>query len=170
MVIEGIEVEIRQELAGEVADRQASGSLQRSEQSVAAKDIDGGATAGTVGQDGAEQPEGAGAGNPALQLGDQREVIDGGEVEANVGLKDPAIVVAGPGKAAQGAMAAEAFSVGATGGDEVPLQRRRDHRDQGMVHDPIAKGGGAHQPGFGLTNQELPVGTGSVSEALQLVQ
>ncbi len=106
MVIEGIEVEIRQKLAGEVADRQPTGSLHGREQGVTGKSIDGRATTGTVGQDHGQQPEGAGADDPPLQLGDQREVIDRGEVEANVGLKDPAVFTAGPRKAAQSAMAA----------------------------------------------------------------
>ena len=105
-MIEGIEVEIGQKLAGEVADWQASGSLQGREQGVAGEGIDGGPTAGAVGQDHGQQPEGAGAGDPPLQLGDQREVIDGGEVEANVGLEDPAVFSAGPGEAAQGAITA----------------------------------------------------------------
>ena len=129
LVIEGIEVEIRKKLAGEVADRQASGSLQGRQQGVVRKGIDGGATTGTVRQDQGQQPEGVRAGDPVLQLGDQREVIDRGEVEANVGLKDPAVFTAGPRKAAQGAMAAVTAAVGVAGGDEVPLKRRRDHRD-----------------------------------------
>ena len=62
LVIEVVEVEIGQKLAGEVADRQAAGSLQWGEQGVAGEGIDGGAAAGAVGEDRAQQPKGAGAG------------------------------------------------------------------------------------------------------------
>lgn len=39
--------------------------------------------------------------------------------------------------AAQGTMGAVALAIGVTGGDEVALQRRYQHRDQGVMHDPI---------------------------------
>jgi hypothetical protein len=38
-----------------------------------------------------------------------------------------------------------------------------------VVHHPIAKGSGTHQPGFGFADRELPIGARGVSEAAQLV-
>ncbi len=77
-VIEGIEVEIGQELAGEVADRQTAGTLQRGQQGVAGKGIDGRAKVDTVGEGDAQQQEGAGAADLLLQLLQQQPVFDGG--------------------------------------------------------------------------------------------
>jgi hypothetical protein len=168
-MIDGIEVEIGEKLTGEVADRQATGALQRGEQGVAGEGINGGSPGGAVRKNRAQQPEGAGAGDPLLQLGQQQQVIDGGKVEADIGLEHPAVLAAGPGKAAQGAVGAVALAVGIAGGAEAPLQGQSDHGDQGVVHHPIAEGCRTHQAGLGLTDGELAIGARGIGEALQLV-
>jgi hypothetical protein len=61
-VIEAIEMEVGEKLAGEVADRQPARPLQGGEQGVAGEGIEGGADGGAVGEDLIQQPEGAGAG------------------------------------------------------------------------------------------------------------
>ena len=164
-VIDGVEVQIRQKLAGEIADGQPPWPFQGCEQGVAGEPIDGGTAAGAIGQDGAEQPEGARAGDQLLQLGEQEKVIDGWEIKADVGLQHPGMFAAGAVKATQGTMGAVALAVGVTGGNEVELKRRSHHRDQGVMHDPITEGGGTHHPGFGLAHHELPVRTGRIGEA-----
>ena len=54
VVVDGVEVQIGQKLAGEVADRQPPWPFKGCEKGVTGEDVDGGAAAGAVGQDGAE--------------------------------------------------------------------------------------------------------------------
>ena len=157
-VIDGVEVEIGQKLAGEVADWQPPWPFQGGEQGVAGESIDGGAAASAVGQDGADQPEGARAGDQTFQLGKQEAVIDGGEVQPDVCLQHPGMLAAGAGKAAQGTVGAVALAIGVAGGQEVALQGLGNHSDEGVMHHPIAEGGDTHEPGFGFVNRELPIG------------
>ncbi len=70
-VIEAIEVEVGEELAGEVADRKAAWALQGGEQGVAGEGVDRGAEAGAVGEEAIKQPESAGAVDALRQLGAQ---------------------------------------------------------------------------------------------------
>ena len=70
-MIEGVEVEIGEKLAGEIADGQASGSLQGGEQGVAGEGVESGAKAGAIGEDAVEEPEGAGAGDAFGELAPQ---------------------------------------------------------------------------------------------------
>ncbi len=63
-MVEAIEVDVGQTLAGEVADGQAPGALQRGEPGVVGEGVDGGSLAGSVGQDAFEEPEGASASDP----------------------------------------------------------------------------------------------------------
>lgn len=58
-VVEGVEVEIGEELAGEVADGQAMRAFQGRQQGIAREGMEGRAAAGAVGEDAVEQPQGA---------------------------------------------------------------------------------------------------------------
>ena len=78
-VVDGVEVQIGEELAGEIADRQAAGPLQGGEEGVAGEAIERGAVAGAVGEDAIKQPEGAGAGDALGQLLTQDGEIDAGK-------------------------------------------------------------------------------------------
>jgi hypothetical protein len=80
---EAIEVEVGEELGGEVADRQAAGTLQGREQSVPGEPVDGGSGFRAVGQDPIQQPEGAGAGDALFQLMAQNGEIDAGKTPRN---------------------------------------------------------------------------------------
>ena len=93
-------MQIGEKLAGEVADRQAPGPLQRREQAVAGKGIKGGAVAGAVGQNLIEEPESARAADSCRKLGPQDREVDAGEVEADVGLQHPAVAGGGRSEAA----------------------------------------------------------------------
>ena len=168
-MIDGVEVEIGEELAGEVTDRQAPGPPQWCEQSVAGEGIDGRASAGSIGQDHGQQPAGVRADDRSLQLGRQEPVINGGKVESDISLEHPGVFAAGSMKPAQRTVAAVTLAIGMAGGDEMALQRRGDHGNHGMVHHPIAERCGTHQAGLGFTNGEVAVGARCVGAALQLV-
>ena len=80
---------------------------------------------------------------------------------------EPGVVEAG--SHSEGGLTWEAWSpekVAALRSEKAALERWGDHRNQGVVHHPIAEGGGAHQAWFGLAHLELPVGTWGVSKAL----
>ena len=66
-------------------------------------------------------------------------------------------------------MAAIALAIGIAGGQEGLLQGRHDHGAEGMVHHPIAVGGGGDQAPLGLEDLELAVGARGVGEGLQFV-
>jgi hypothetical protein len=80
---EAIEVEVGEELGGEVADGQAAGTLQGREQSVPGEPVDGGSGFRAVGEDPIQQPEGAGAGDALFQLMAQNGEIDAGKTPRN---------------------------------------------------------------------------------------
>ena len=169
MVVESIEVEIGEELAGEVADGQAAGALQRREQGVSGEGVVRGAGGGSVGQDLIEEPEAAGAGDALGELLAEDGEIDAGEVEADVGAEHPAMPGAFRHKAAQGLVAAVALAIGVAGGQKVLLKGRNDSGAEGVVHHPIAIGRSGNQTAFGITDFELAVGAGGVAEALKFL-
>lgn len=79
------------------------------------------------------------------------------------------MLAAGADEAAQGAVGTVALAVGIAGSNEAALQGRGDHGDQGVMHNSIAEGGGAHQPGLGFADHELAIGTRRVVEAAQFL-
>ena len=168
-VIKAIEMEIGEELAGEVADRQATGPLQGGEEGVTGESVDGAGGFGAVGEDGAQEPKGGWAGDHLAQLAHQDLVINAGKVKTNIGGKHPAMGAASLDEAAQGAMATETKAIGEGGAQEAAFEGRNDGGAEGVMHDAVAIGSGGDGAGLGITNREAPIRAGLIAEGAQLL-
>ena len=145
VVIESVQVDVGEKLAGEVADRDAD--------SFWAGLVKGGA----VVEDAIEEPEGVGAFDFAADEGFEDAVVDVGEVAADVGLEDVGVFAGEVGETAEGAVGAFVFAVGVAVEDEGLLEDGLDDVAESVVNDAIAVGGGGNPAGFGFVDFKVTI-------------
>ena len=161
-VVERVEVDVGEELAGLVAERQAPAPFGGSEQVVAGKPHQHRVLGVAVVDDPVHQPEDIGvfdlAGDQVLEDG----VVDRREELADIRLQDVAVTAGELLAAVHGGVGALALAAGVAVVDERPLEDRLQHAGQGVMHDPVPERGGADLAGLPLVDREGAVGTGAI--------
>ena len=139
-VVEAIKVEVREKLAGEVADGQAAPPFEGGEEVVGGEvEVDGLLRVGAV-DDAVGEVEGALAGDPAAKVALEDGVVDGGEVAEDVAAEHVPAAVAELLVAGHRAVGAFPLPVGVGVEDEAALEDGLRDRAEGVVDDPVAEG------------------------------
>lgn len=159
-MIEAVEVHIREELARQVADRQAARAFMRSEKVVAREvDVHRLLRVRTI-DDPVQQFERLRADEPTPKVELQDAMVDCRKVEKDVAAQYVAVAITVAFIAIDGTVRSETGTVRLGVGDEPALEDRRDHRAQRMLHHTVAKRCGRHQPRFGIAHVDHRVGPG----------
>jgi hypothetical protein len=170
-MIEGVEIHIRPELAGQIPNRQAA-RAQRSEKIVARKIyqlINFAQHSPAAFQDALDQPAHVWVWEQRKQDFHQHSPIEAGEELPDVTLQEVPVAAGKTLGTVQGAVGALANPVGIGVWDEQPLEDRLDQIAQSMVHHPIAEGGGRDQAPLGLVNVEAGILPRLVGKRAQLL-
>ena len=157
-MVKAVEIEIGEELAGEVADGQPSGLFQGRKQVVAHKPVHLLATV----NDEIQEPEGLRAFEVPTSDGLENLMVNGREVFADVALEDVAAGAGKAGEALEGSVGAVAAAVGVAIGNEAGLDQRQDDIAEGMVDDAVSVGGCGDDAGLGVEDLEATVATRAV--------
>ena len=156
-MIERVEIEIGEELAREIADRQAAPARERRKQVIAGKvQFDRLLRVRGV-NDPVEEVEGRHARDAAAQVALQYAVIDRREVPEHVAAQDMGIKVPVPLIGLNGAVRAFAGPVGKAVIDEAALEDRGDHITDGVMHDPVAERRRRYDPVLGIEELDLHI-------------
>lgn len=164
-VIEAVEVDVGEELAGKVADGEATFVVGGGEEVVAGEVFDARFLVVAVVDDRVEQPKGGFTFDFSAEQLFENVVIDAGEVFANVALEDVAVGACPVGELMEGFVGTEADSIGVGVVDEGLLEEGSDDVAEGVVDDTVTIGGGGDQSVFGREDLEGAVGSGLVGLA-----
>lgn len=142
VVIELVEIHIREELAGEVSDRQTAPSFDRGQQIIARKvEMNGFLRIGPV-DNPIEQPQRRCAGDTSAEVPFQDRVIDGGKISVDVAAQHMTRAVAELLIPRHAGMGSFADAVGETVIDEATLEDWLDDMTERMMDDTVSKRSG----------------------------
>ena len=162
-VVQAVEVDVGEELAGQVADGQAAPALERGEQVVARK-VERHRLLGVGAvDDPVRQRQGAGADDAPAQVALEDFMVDGGEVAVDVAAQDMAETVAEPLVAGDGPVRALAGAVGVAVVDEAALEEGLGDRAEGVVDHPVAERRGGDDAVLGVEDLDGLVAPGAGS-------
>lgn len=162
-VIEAVEIDIGEELAGEVADGKALATGRGREQ-IIAREIVQYLWLEIAGVDNLpHEPAGTPVPDRSAEDHTQDVMVDAGKVLRNVSLEDIAVLSAEPRETLYGGMRAFPLPTGIGVVDEGALEERLDDAAQGMVHDAVAIRRGTDEACLGLANGERSVGSRTVA-------
>lgn len=169
-MVEGIEINIGEELAGQISNRQAAPALQRRKQIIAGEvPVDFQLRVAAV-DDSVDEPQRFGVADDAANFVFQNFVIDAGKIMAEVAFKNISRAVHELLQSANGGVRAFADAIGIAVKNEPALEERADDVDEHVVHNAIAKVRGADQTLLRLINEESAVIAGLIREGAQLAQ
>ena len=161
-MVERVEVDVGEELAGLVADGDASPSFAWGEQVVAGKPVPNFFLSVTVVDDLADQPKHVLVLDLAGQQSLEDFVVHRGKEFLDVGLEDITETAGELLAAAYSGVRALALAAGVGIGNEGSLVNRLQHVDQGVVDDPIPVRSRTDLPLLRFVNEEAAVGTRSI--------
>lgn len=139
-MIEGVEVDVGQKLAGQIADGKSFGSLYRGQQVIAGEIVENGFLRVAAVNDGIDQPQGIGAFNFAKHDGFEDRSINTRKIFTDIALQDIAAGSGIFGELSQGAMGSVPSPIRIAGADKGPLHKGHDDIAQRMMHHAIAIG------------------------------
>lgn len=169
-MIEGIQINVGEELAGQIADGQAAPALKRQEQIIAGEIPVGFCLRIAAVNDFVNQPQGFTVGDHPANFALENLVVDAGEVLAQVAFQN---VLRLPHELLQtpnGGMSAFAHAIGVTVKNEATLKQWVDDVDQHVMNNTITKGRDADHAFLGLVDEEGFIITGFVGVRSKLVQ
>jgi hypothetical protein len=169
-MIESVEINIREKLAGQIANWQAAPALRRREKIVVGEvpielDLRVAAVDNLV-----DQPQSFGVRDDAANELFQNLVIDAGKILAQVNFQNVLCLLHELLQPPNGGVSSFAHAVGIAVENKPALEERADDIDEHVVHDAVAKGRGTDEALFRLVNQEGFVIAGLIREGAQLVQ
>jgi hypothetical protein len=153
-MIEAIEVDVGEELAGQVADRQPPPAAIGLEEIVARiVEVDRFLGVRAI-DDGVEQPQRRRTTEAPAKVGLQDLVVDGREVAIDVAPQDMAVAIAEALVPRHSTVGAFADPVGIAVVDEAALEDRPDDVVECMVHNPISEWRRRNHPAFRVVHLE----------------
>ena len=159
-MVEVVEVDVGEELAGLIAQRQTAAALGRAEQVVADIPLaDVFLRVGVVDDTGG-QLQNAPVLDLAVEPSLEELMVNTREVFLDVALQHIAMAAGEGSEAVHGGMSAFALATGVAIEKEAALEDRFEEAAQGVMHHPVAERGGADQPPFRLVNLEGAAGPG----------
>ncbi len=162
VVIESVQIDIGEELAGEVADRDAASSLERRKQVIAGIiKVDRLLRVGRI-NDYVNQIQGPLAGDPPSDVTLQDLVIDRRKIPEDVTAQHVAEPVAILLIAYYRPMCSLSLAIGIGVENESALEQRSAHRVYCMVDNAVAERGGGYDPMLRIEHLDLPVASGQV--------
>jgi len=124
---------------------------------------------GAAVEDALEEDEGAVASDHATHRPLEDGMIDRGEKPHDVHTQAVAVSARPPVSTVHGGVRALTLATRIRVGDEAALEERVEYANDGVVHDPIAKGCGGDEPPLGLVNVERAIGARTIDIGGQLV-
>ena len=167
-VVQSIQVQIGEELAGEVADRQPAAAFERREQIVAGIVDQHGLLPIAAVDDAVGQCQGVFAGEAAAQVRFEDGVVDGREVAVDVAAQHMGMTVAEALVTGHGAVRAFADAVGVAVEHEAVLEDGLADGAEGVMHHAVAKRRGGDDAVLGVEDLDLLVAAGPVAAGLEL--
>ena len=167
-MVEAVEIEIGEKLAGQVADRQSAPSLEGRKQVVTRiMQTHRLLRVGGI-HDPVRESQGASAGDPPAEVPLEGFVVNGREIAIDVAAQDMLEAVPKFLITRDGAMRPLALPVCVTVMDEAPLEQRSADCTKCVMNDPIPKRRWGDDAMFGIKNLDRPVAARPVASALQL--
>ncbi len=148
-MVEAVEVDVSEKLAGEIADRQAMATLQRGEQVIAGEILQHRFLDVTAVDDGIHQPQCLFALDAMANLGFEDFMVDRGKVFFQIALQNVGIRSGKLRKPLQGAMGAIAHPISVGIGNKAILKPGNDDVAKGVMDDPIGIGAADINRGLG---------------------
>ena len=168
-MVEPVEIEVGEELAGQVAYRKPAAALDRRQEVVARKpQVHGFLRVGTV-HDPVHKIQRAPARDAPAQVPLEYFVVDRREIAVDVAAQHMAEAVAERLVSAYGAVRAPALAVGIAVVDEAALEQGFAHRVQRLVHHPVAKRRGGDDPALRIVDRKLLVAPRQVGAIQELM-
>lgn len=167
-MIQGIEIDIGEELRGLIAERQAATALKGSKQMVAGKIPINWFLRVGGGDDGGGESESAAALDDAGQLLVQDVVIHGSEIFPDVAFQDVGMIPGGGPRPFDGEVGAEALAASEGIREEATFPDGFEDSGEGVVNDAVAEGSSGDLPRFGIENLECSVSTRTIGIVFQL--
>ena len=156
-VVQAVEVDVGEELAGQVADGQPPAALEGGEQVVAGVvEMHRLLGVGAV-DDRVDEPQGACAPDAPAHVRLQHRVVDGWEVAVEVATQHRRVAVAEALVAGHRPVRALAEAVGVAVEDEAALEDGLDDRAQRMVHHPVPERGGGDRARLGVADGDFHI-------------
>jgi hypothetical protein len=169
-VVEGVEMDVRQKLAGQVADGQATGPQQRQE-IVSEEQRPGELVAQDVrprAENDAQQLQRTTAADHPVNRTHQDLVVHRGKEPDDVGAQAVPVATHPGVGAVDRHVGAPALAASVRIRDEPALEDRLDHAHDRVMHDPVPERGRRDQPALGLVDVKGAVGAGAIASAGKL--
>ena len=168
-VVQRVEVDIGEELAGLVAQRQSPAPLGGREQVVAGEPHQHRLLRIAVVDDEPDQLEHMRVLDLASDQPFEDLMVDGGEEFPDIGLQDIPVTTGKLLAAIHGGVGPLSLAAGVAVEDERPLEDRLEYAGQGVMHHPVAEWRRADLAGLALVDRERAVGSGAVGLARELL-
>ncbi|MFY9270867.1 MAG: hypothetical protein WAO55_14080 [Candidatus Manganitrophaceae bacterium] len=156
------QINIGEELAGEVSNRDSSSPLERLEEIVLLKIIEDLVLRIAVVDNGLNQPEGVRTFDFPPYLFKKAFMIDGGKIFFDIAFQDEFFLPRKRRQSRHGLVCSFSRPTGVGVVDKSVVKQRLYNVTQRMVNNPVSIGGSADLPGFSLIDTEGSIGTRSI--------